>query len=271
MKLQIASINSGSNGNCYYIGNDEEAVLIDAGVACRETERRLRDLDLDIKKIKAVFISHEHKDHISGVAVLSKRYQWPVYITQKTLRNCRPGIEKHLIRFFTSDEEISLGSITIRAFSKFHDAHDPHSFIIQCETNCVGVFTDIGRVCKNVILHFRKCHAVFLESNYDEDMLAKGNYPLHLKRRITNGDGHLSNNQALQLFCEHKWAGLKLLILSHLSANNNKEETVQELFSKHAGNTEIFVASRYRPSPVFVINEKFLRDENRKMQQLTLF
>ena len=90
MQLQLASLNSGSNGNCYYIGNETEAVLIDAGLSCRETEKRLHQLGLDIQKIKAIFISHEHKDHISGVAVLSKKYQLPDYITTKTLNNCWP-------------------------------------------------------------------------------------------------------------------------------------------------------------------------------------
>ena len=256
MQLQLASLNSGSNGNCYYIGNETEAVLIDAGLSCRETEKRLHQLGLDIQNIKAIFISHEHKDHISGVSVLSKKYQLPVYITKKTLNNCWPGIENHLVHSFVAEEKISVGNLIITAFTKSHDANDPHSFIIHCAANCIGVFTDIGHACKNVIQYFRLCHAVFLESNYDERMLDNGNYPIHLKRRITGGKGHLSNTQALELFCENKWAGLRLLILSHLSENNNSEKIVNELFSKHAGTTEIFVASRYSASRIFLILEK---------------
>jgi len=271
MQLQLASLNSGSNGNCYYIGNETEAVLIDAGLSCRETEKRLHQLGLDIQKIKAIFISHEHKDHISGVSVLSKKYQLPVYITKKTLNNCWPGIENHLVHPFVAEEKISVGNLIITAFAKSHDANDPHSFIIHCAANCIGVFTDIGHACKNVIQYFRLCHAVFLESNYDEKMLDNGNYPIHLKRRITGGKGHLSNTQALELFCENKWAGLRLLILSHLSENNNSEKIVNELFTKHAGTTEIFVASRYSASRIFLINEKTGRIENVRMQQMRLF
>ncbi len=271
MQLQLASLNSGSNGNCYYIGNETEAVLIDAGLSCRETEKRMRERELDIKKIKAIFISHEHKDHISGVAVLSKKYQLPVYITKKTLQNCWPGIENHLIHSFVSEDKITVGDLVITAFAKFHDANDPHSFIINCGSNCIGVFTDIGHACKNVIQYFRLCNAVFLESNYDEMMLDNGNYPIHLKRRITGGKGHLSNAQALQLFCENKWAGLRLLILSHLSENNNSEKIVDDLFTRHAGETEIFVASRYSASRIFYINEKVGRRENVRMQQMRLF
>lgn len=271
MQLQLASLNSGSNGNCYYIGNASEAVLIDAGLSCRETEKRMRLLQLDIKKVKAIFISHEHKDHISGVGVLSKKYQLPVYITKKTLRNCWPGIEHHLVHSFSAEETISVENIIVTAFSKSHDANDPHSFIIQYGGTCIGVFTDIGHVCKNVIRYFRQCHAVFLESNYDANMLASGNYPVHLQKRISGGKGHLSNTQALQLFCENKWTGLRLLVLSHLSENNNSEKIVQELFTKHAGETEIYVASRYDASPVFCIGKSLPRKENISMTQMRLF
>ena len=100
MSLQIASLNSGSNANCYFIGNSSEAVLIDAGLSCRETEKRMKRLELDIKKIKAIFISHEHADHIAGLEVLSKKYQLPVYITPATLRNSRLKLEPHLINAF---------------------------------------------------------------------------------------------------------------------------------------------------------------------------
>jgi phosphoribosyl 1,2-cyclic phosphodiesterase len=96
MSLQIASLNSGSNANCYYIGNKNEAVLIDAGLSCRETDKRMKRLGLDIRSVKAIFISHEHADHIAGLRVLSKKYSLPVYITQNTLRNSNLEIEKVL-------------------------------------------------------------------------------------------------------------------------------------------------------------------------------
>src|ERR1700761_9647927 len=98
MTLYIASLNSGSNGNCYYIGNDREAVLIDAGIPCRETERRMRRLGLSLSTVKAIFISHEHDDHIRGLEVLSRRYQLPVYISDTTLRQIRFSLDPQLIR-----------------------------------------------------------------------------------------------------------------------------------------------------------------------------
>src|SRR5450631_777143 len=100
MSLFIASLNSGSNGNCYYVGNEHEAVLVDAGISCRETERRMLRLGLSMRKVKAIFVSHEHSDHINGIPVLSKKYRLPVYITQATLRNSGIRIDKLLIRPF---------------------------------------------------------------------------------------------------------------------------------------------------------------------------
>jgi phosphoribosyl 1,2-cyclic phosphodiesterase len=253
MSLFITSLNSGSNGNCYYIGNESEAILIDAGLSCRETEKRMMRLNLSIKKVKAVFISHEHSDHTSGVETLSKKYQLPIYITDKTLGSGGFQIEKHLIFPFRAYEQIVYGSLSITPFPKFHDAADPYSFIVDCNRIRVGVFTDIGAVCKHVIAHFKQCHAAFLETNYDETMLKEGNYPYHLKKRITGGTGHLSNNDALELFKNHKAVFLTHLFLSHLSKNNNCPQLVKDLFDTYAAGVEIIVASRYEETPVYHI------------------
>ena len=217
MPLQIASLNSGSNANCYYVGNNKEAVLIDAGLSCRETEKRMKRLGLDIGSVKAIFISHEHNDHIAGLPVLSKKYRLPVYITNNTLQNCRFEIEKELVYSFIQNEAVSIGELSIIPFTKSHDAEDPHSFIISGNAVHIGVITDVGYACKHVIKHFRLCDAVFLESNYCEQMLFNGSYPVHLKNRISSRKGHLSNDQALELFLNHKPHNLQLLILSHLS------------------------------------------------------
>src|SRR5690606_10405037 len=143
MSLFISSLNSGSNGNCYYIGNEEEAVLVDAGISCRETEKRMIKLGLSMQKVKAIFVSHEHSDHIRGIAVLAKKYQLPVYITSKTLANSRISIADYLIKSFTPHQAVQIGNLHIAAFPKFHDAKDPHSFVISYNGINVGVFTDI--------------------------------------------------------------------------------------------------------------------------------
>ncbi|WP_153796671.1 MBL fold metallo-hydrolase [Foetidibacter luteolus] len=274
MSVFIASLNSGSNGNCYYVGNSEEAVLIDAGIICRETEKRMGRLGLDMRRVKAIFISHEHTDHICGLAVLAKKYNLPVYITDNT-RQHTALTDKHCVITFNANSQVSIGSLRVTAFSKYHDAADPHSFVVENNGITVGIFTDIGRACDNVIKHFKLCHAAFLEANYDEDMLLRGRYPWFLKNRIRGGNGHLSNTQSLELFTTHRPPFMSHLLLAHLSRDNNNPELVKELFSRHAGNTEIIVASRYEETAVYSIGNKFVqapasRPQPVKVQQMQL-
>ena len=253
MSLYISSLNSGSNGNCYYIGNNKEAVLIDAGISCREIEKRMKRLGLSMSVVKAIFVSHEHGDHIAGIPTLSRKYQLPVYITRNTFRSAFISIEKHLIRSFLPNKVITIGDLAVLAFSKSHDAIDPHSFIVSGPEVTVGVFTDLGFSCPNIISHFSQCNAVFLEANYCEEMLTNGGYPISLKKRISSDGGHLSNTQALELFTSHRGQQLSHLVLSHLSKNNNSPELVSRLFNEKAGATKIIVASRYRESPLYLI------------------
>jgi phosphoribosyl 1,2-cyclic phosphodiesterase len=251
MSLYISSLNSGSNGNCYYIGNEQEAILVDAGISCRETEKRMKRSGLSIDKVKAIFISHEHGDHIAGVNVLANKFNLPVYITPATAKHARLLIDHSFRKTFEPFKPIQIGNLSVIAFPKFHDAINPHSFIVQHASVTVGIFTDLGRVCKELTDHFKLCDAAFLEANYDVAMLENGHYPIHLKNRIRGGEGHLSNDEAYQLFQQHKPEKLKYLLLSHLSKNNNKPELVQTLFSQNAGDTEIIIASRYQETAVY--------------------
>jgi phosphoribosyl 1,2-cyclic phosphodiesterase len=278
MALFITSLNSGSNGNCYYVANDTEAVLVDAGISCRETERRMQLLDLSMSKVKAIFISHEHTDHIKGVESIAEKYALPVYITNATAQRGRLHFKKELINYFAAYEPVNIGSLVVTAFPKFHDAIDPHSFIITGNGITVGVFTDIGVTCQHVTKHFGQCHAAFLEANYDEAMLEQGRYPIFLKNRIRGGEGHLSNVQALEIFVKHRASFMTHLLLAHLSKDNNDPEKVMELFTKKSAGIEVVVASRYEQTPLFVIqsNGKDATQINqpiivRKSAQLSLF
>ena len=138
-----------------------------------------------------------------------------------------------------------------------HDASEPHSFTVSENGLTAGVFTDLGTACENVAYHLSQCHAAFLEANYDENMLEHGHYPLYLKRRIRSMEGHLSNDQALDLFLAHRSPMMELLILSHLSAKNNHPQLVHELFNSHANGTKIVVASRYEESALFCVQGRF--------------
>jgi phosphoribosyl 1,2-cyclic phosphodiesterase len=253
MPLYISSLNSGSNGNCYYVGNQHEAVLVDAGLSCRETEIRMIRSGLSMNRIKAIFISHEHADHTRGVNVIARKYRLPVYISADTHENSRLNLDKTLFRYFNAYSPVQIGQLSVNAFPKQHDASDPHSFTITGNGITVGVLTDIGAACKHVIRNFGQCHAAFLEANYDEEMLEKGRYPFYLKRRISSDQGHLSNHQSLELFRTYKPQFMSHLLLSHLSQDNNNPGLVHDLFAKHAGDIHIAIASRHQESEVFCI------------------
>lgn len=254
--LHIASLNSGSNGNCYYVGNSEEAILVDAGLSCRETEKRMQRLGLSMYKVKAIFISHEHSDHIKGLCNVAAKYNLPVYLTPGTLLGCRFNLRQDLIHYIAANRPIRIGNLHVTGFPKLHDAAEPVSFIVSCGLTRVGVFTDLGAACEQLTFYFKQCHAAFLETNYDDELLNKSAYPFFLKRRITGGRGHLSNKQALDLFLAHKPSYMSHLLLSHLSKDNNCPDLARNLFLKQAGETEIIVASRYEETQVYTIFEQ---------------
>jgi phosphoribosyl 1,2-cyclic phosphodiesterase len=258
MTLYIASLNSGSNGNCYYIGNGSESVLIDAGIPCRETERRMRKLGLSLSTVRAIFISHEHDDHIRGLEVLSRRYRLPVYINDATRQQLRLSLDPLLVRALDPVKPVTTGALTVTPFPKTHDASDPCSFVVSSPTVRIGIFTDLGVVCEQLIHHFRQCHAAFLETNYDEHLLDTGRYPHFLKNRIRGGSGHLSNHQALDLFTRHRPAYMSHLFPSHLSRDNNRPELVRDLFEKEAMGTKIVIASRDHETELYAIDGSYL-------------
>ncbi|MDZ4716780.1 MAG: MBL fold metallo-hydrolase [Cytophagales bacterium] len=260
MSLSVSSLNSGSNGNCYYIGSRDEAVLIDAGISCRETERRLKRQGLSIRSVKAIFITHEHTDHTAGLRKLCKKYQLPVYMTARTRQGSWMELRDIQVRDFEPHEEIPIGKLRVTAFPVAHDARDPHGFVVENDSVTAGVFTDLGATDEESAKYFRRCHTAFLESNYDEVMLETGTYAPPLKARIRGGKGHLSNLQALHFFLNHRPPFMSHLFLSHLSRNNNSPHIVQQLFSEVAGSTEVIVASRYVETGVFSIAPGFIAE-----------
>ncbi len=269
MSLYTASINSGSNGNCYYISNGQDAVLVDAGLSCRETELRMTKMGLNVAKVRGIFITHEHRDHTKGAQLLSRKYNIPVYLNHKTHYASHLKFKPELYRRITDEEVIEINGITVTGFSKLHDAVDPCSFIVSYAGVTVGVFTDIGAVCDNMRRYMPQCHAAYLEANYDEEMLENGRYPPILKNRIRGGLGHLSNKEALDFFLSHKHEYMTHLFLSHLSADNNNPDVALELFKKHANGVQVYVASRQEGSEVFHITTDDAVDK--PLKQASLF
>lgn len=254
MGLSLASLNSGSNGNCYYIGSSTDAVLVDAGLNAAETLRRMKHLGISTGLLRGIFISHEHTDHIRGLASLSATLDVPVYINEKTRLAIKLRLRRQQVITLRAGEPVQLGTLEVLPFSKTHDAADPVSFLIRHGQITAGVFTDIGRICAEVKRRFSECHAAILESNYDPDMLRDGPYPAVLKNRISGGSGHLSNLEALELFSNHRSPHLSLLLLGHLSAENNSPDRALELFRPNAGNVQVAVAGRYAASELHLVS-----------------
>lgn len=250
-KLEICALASGSNGNCYYIGNETEAILVDAGLSARQLQVRLAEKQIPLSKIKAILITHEHSDHSRGARVLSKRLHIPVYLTKKTYLALRRTGQPDVPRWFELDQEFQLGEFSIFPFAKQHDAVDACSFRISYSGKHVGVMTDIGEPCERVKEHLGMCHAVFLESNYDEDMLMNGPYPYYLKQRVASSLGHLSNEQAFRLLKEFGGKELQTVFLSHLSGQNNTPEKAYSVFEPLNKTYQIELTSRHGATDLF--------------------
>ncbi len=251
--IELCAIASGSNGNCYYIGTEDEAILVDVGISRKQVLLRMEEKGLSPDKVKAVFISHEHADHTRGIRVLVKVLNVPVYMTKGTFEQMwnpnRPGA----YGLFEPGAPLQIGEFVIHPFLKKHDAANPCSFRIEVRNNNIGVITDVGEVCDNVRKHFQLCDAVFLETNYDEQMLKNGSYPYPLKQRVLSDVGHLSNVQALALVRESAGANLQHLLLSHLSGENNDPKIVLDTFANLDKNISIHLTSRYAPSEVVML------------------
>lgn len=248
--VQICALASGSNGNCYYIGNGSDAILIDMGISNKQLKERLNAVGLLIDKIKAVFISHEHTDHIKGMRVVVARNNIKGYITKRTFNKAKLDYRSEQASFFEPGDIINIGSIKIHTFAKQHDAVDPVSFRIEIEGKNIAVLTDLGEACQTVKKHLNLCDAAFLESNYEHDILYNGPYPYFLKNRVASNNGHLSNEQAVELIKDKHNSNLKALILSHISAENNCNSVIKDRFIPFKTTHQIELSSREHPSKI---------------------
>jgi len=229
--LEICALASGSNGNCYYIGNGKDAVLIDAGISRRQVMERMAQKGLSPEKIKAIFISHEHADHFRGVRVLSNKLAVPVFMTEKSYNKSWGPNRPQKVVLFEAGSTIDIGDFKVHSFLKNHDAAEPCSFRIEFEGKNVGVFTDIG----------------------DEDMLLSGPYPEYLKTRVSGNRGHLSNAQAFELLKKHHHPQLKVVYLSHLSEENNRPDIAASAFKSLEDRFSVRVTNRYAAGEVFCL------------------
>ena len=243
MALRMTVLASGSRGNCTVLSSNDASILVDAGISCRETLRRMRAAGEDPEKLKAIVISHEHKDHVAGLQVLARKLQIPVYITESTYHCWRretrdaDGKPEKLDRHehFHAGRSFSLAGITVTPFTIPHDAVDPCGFTFKADGVKFGLVTDLGYVPPNVKEHLRGCDGLMIESNHDLEMLRNGPYPWMVKQRVMSRVGHLSNTALADFFAQDYDGQAAFVVLAHLSEHNNHPELARESAYKALG------------------------------------
>ncbi len=200
-------------------------VLIDAGLSCRETLRRLKSLQVEAEDIDALVITHEHADHIRGAGPLARRLGVPVYINRSTFQGGLRALG-HIPNpmVIQTGQTLIIGDLHVETFTKCHDAADPIGLVVSYSGCRLGIITDLGRSTRVVEDRLRNCGALIVEFNHDVQKLDAGPYPLFLKRRISGPEGHLSNHQAADLVRLLAHEGLRVLVPAHLSLENNMPE-----------------------------------------------
>lgn len=259
--LIFYSIASGSSGNCYFFGNRQYGFLIDAGINAKLILKHLRSVDIDIPQVRALFVTHIHKDHTQAMSVVGNRWNVPVYSTKKTFLEIeradyiRRKVNRTNCYFLEHGERMQLGDFFITSFFVPHDVEDNSGFIIEYKGICVVLATDIGHVTQGLIDVVRQADYLIIESNHDREMLRNGRYPLALKQRIIGNDGHLSNDETAELVANHAKDGLKGLFLCHLSEENNSPvlavETMRKMIEEVKG-----VDSRWISLPIIALERK---------------
>jgi phosphoribosyl 1,2-cyclic phosphodiesterase len=225
--MTLVSLQSGSNGNCYYVESGSTAILIDAGIPGSEAARRLEALGRDIRDVKALVISHDHSDHASSAGVFSRMFGIPVYMTARTEEAARRRFSVgriETLEHFAAGDTLRIGSLRLETVPTPHDAADGVVFVVQDRRRRVGVLTDLGHVFPELGEVIRSLNGVLLESNYDPELLESGPYPPWLKARIRGDGGHISNTEAAELLRDAAGRRLEWACLGHLSEENNRPE-----------------------------------------------
>ena len=257
--LKYCSLYSGSSGNCFFIQSDNTNVLIDAGVSCTKIINGLSNINVDIKKIDAILVTHEHTDHTKSLASLSNKYNIPVYANQKTwnaLTDINNKIQEENKKIFSVSQSFKIGEFEIFPFPIPHDAADPCGFNIFFDRKKITVATDIGHISSELLEYLKNSKSILLESNYDPEILRFSSYPYMLKKRISGDTGHLSNETAGKTLATLYKSGLKNAILVHLSKENNFPELAHKTILNEISDCKDLyfdIAPRNNPSKLFEV------------------
>lgn len=250
MSLSVTTLFSGSSGNCALISADGRRFLIDAGVSAKRIRDALAALSVDVGSIEAVFVTHDHIDHVRGLAVLSRTFRVPVMMNVPTARACianryfAPEDFTDNLFLFENAVEYSESGLCVRSFDVPHDAAAPVGYRFEYKGECLAAATDTGHVTDSMIGNFYGCGTAVIEANHDPEMLNNGPYPQWLKDRIASPVGHLSNGDCADFAEILSKNGAKEIILAHISRENNTPELALRAVEKKVRGTAVETAKR---------------------------
>lgn len=258
----FCSINSGSNGNCYFIGAGDCGILVDVGISVRTIKSRLKAIGYDLQCVKAVLLTHSHIDHVKGVPQLIKYCKVPVYASESCfsmLKECNMTMDSDLCKVVTP--VINIDCFRIEPFYTEHDAPGSLGFFVSNGDKSIVIATDVGTLTPAVKSFLKKADNVVIETNYDKEMLLNGKYPDMLKSRIMGVHGHLGNEETCAFIIENYKRRWDNVFFCHLSENNNSPDKVMSCFHHclneknihDFGNTVVHLLSRYEASPLFYL------------------
>ena len=250
--MRVVALQSGSNGNSIYVEAGDARLLFDAGISGRQAELRLAERGRDIRDVDAVFISHDHHDHIRCAGIYHRKFGLPVYVTRPTLRAASAGMDLgaiSVLRHFRAGSAVRVDGVAVETVRTPHDGADGVAFVVDDGRRRLGILTDLGHVFDGLAELIGTLDAVLIETNYDPGMLAHGPYPAFLKRRIRGHGGHLSNVETAELL---RVAGRNLAwaALGHLSEENNRPGLALETVSSAVGGLPLHLAGRYAATDV---------------------
>lgn len=249
--MKVSLLASGSTGNCLAVEHNGCLLLVDAGLSARKTVSRLESAGLENTLPVAMLLSHEHSDHSRGIGVVARKLRIPVFSTSGTARAMADRHGRNVSwNMLENGEEVFIEPFLVKAFRLPHDATDPSGYVIECDGAKLGVATDLGSA--NVLAEnfLKGCKALVLEFNHDEEMLWTGKYPWPLKQRISSSTGHLSNTEASKFLSHLIHPELSLLLLAHLSQENNTPElALAEARSVAGSEISVIVGRPYEAIP----------------------
>ena len=278
-QISTCSLSSGSSGNCIFAGCETANILFDVGRSAKATVELLTQINVKITDINAIFITHEHIDHVNGLKVLINKYKIPVYMVWESFDNLNPDYKSALgevIRFISPKDKIKIGDLSVECYKTPHDSAESVGYIVSYGSEkpkkAVGIATDIGYMSKEIIDAMCGCRIIYIESNHDLDMLRNSSYPEKLKQRIKSKHGHLSNKECAENLPYFIKNGARKIILYHLSGENNtkelavKESKMSILNAKlNVGTVYLGVAPKLSPSKMISVKIKRVEQSEKKI------